>query len=273
MRILKSRIFAFILGAVIFGGIVGVSAYTIFANDIGYTPKDSTWKKSNGEDITNVKDAIDELYIKAGNKGSYTACMLLSGSKNTVSAKYHCDLGDGQLRNFYVLAVDGDDVKLIMEKNLTDEILVNSSKMLNWNSAITFFDKGNPGYTISQTWLKKVKKVGLPDAQDIANASNILNWNTSVSTETYLGGSTSQRSNYDWLYNNTKGCSSRGCSVTLPDSDGYPAGYWARNTNSNDNTRAFGVDCYGSINLLSILNITSRGVRPVITVSKTNLAG
>ena len=61
----KSNIFSFLLGAIIFGGIVGVSAYTILANDIGYTPKDSTWKKSNGEDITNVKDAIDELYIKA----------------------------------------------------------------------------------------------------------------------------------------------------------------------------------------------------------------
>ena len=63
----KSNIFSFLLGAIIFGGIVGVSAYTIFANDIGYTPKDKTWKKSNGEDITNVKDAIDELYNNVNN--------------------------------------------------------------------------------------------------------------------------------------------------------------------------------------------------------------
>ena len=67
-KVFKSRIFAFVLGAIIFSGITAVSAYTIFANDIGYTPKDSTWKKSNGEDITNVKDAIDELYSKAINK-------------------------------------------------------------------------------------------------------------------------------------------------------------------------------------------------------------
>jgi len=64
-KIIKNPIFTFILGALIFGGIVGVSAYAIFANDIGYTPKDTTWKKSNGEDITNVKDAIDELYSKS----------------------------------------------------------------------------------------------------------------------------------------------------------------------------------------------------------------
>ena len=69
-KIIKNPIFTFILGSLIFGGIVGVSAYTIFANDIGYTPKDSTWKKSNGEDITNVSDAIDELYTKINDNAS-----------------------------------------------------------------------------------------------------------------------------------------------------------------------------------------------------------
>lgn len=66
-KIFKSRLFTFVLGAIIFSGITAVSAYTIFANDIGYTPKDTTWKKSNGEDITNVKDAIDDLYDKVNN--------------------------------------------------------------------------------------------------------------------------------------------------------------------------------------------------------------
>ena len=63
-KIFKNPIFTFILGAVLFSGITAVSAYTILANDIGYTPKDSTWKKSNGEDITNVGEAIDGLYEK-----------------------------------------------------------------------------------------------------------------------------------------------------------------------------------------------------------------
>jgi len=63
-KFIKNNIVGFILGAVIFTGITSVAAYTIFANDIGYTPKDTTWKKSNGEDITNVEDAIDDLYSK-----------------------------------------------------------------------------------------------------------------------------------------------------------------------------------------------------------------
>ena len=69
-KIIKNNLFGFILGVIIFGSI-GVAASQLFANDIGYTPKDSTWKKSNGEDITNVKDAIDELYTKANDKDNY----------------------------------------------------------------------------------------------------------------------------------------------------------------------------------------------------------
>ena len=58
----KSNIFSFILGSIVFGSIGAYAAYSVLASDIGYTPSDTTWKKANGEDITNVKDAIDDLY-------------------------------------------------------------------------------------------------------------------------------------------------------------------------------------------------------------------
>lgn len=54
-KFLKSRIFPFILGAIIFSGITA-SAYTILASDVTYTPSNSSWE------VDNVKDAIDELY-------------------------------------------------------------------------------------------------------------------------------------------------------------------------------------------------------------------
>ena len=60
----KGYIFSFILGAIVFGSVGTYAAYSVLADNIGYTPKDNTWKKANGEDITNVKDAIDELYSK-----------------------------------------------------------------------------------------------------------------------------------------------------------------------------------------------------------------
>lgn len=99
-KIFKNPIFTFILGAIIFGGIVGVSAYTIFANDIGYTPKDSTWKKSNGEDITNVKDAIDELYSKSkdftNGLGQTKINMVRVGYRNEAGIETPLELNEGK---------------------------------------------------------------------------------------------------------------------------------------------------------------------------------
>ena len=102
-KIIKNPIFTFILGALIFGGIVGVSAYTILANDIGYTPKDSTWKKSNGEDITNVKDAIDELYSKASLVGWNLNYDILYKKDQTSSIDYS-----------YIISEDDTKYKSIM---------------------------------------------------------------------------------------------------------------------------------------------------------------
>ena len=61
-RLLKSRIFAFLLGALIFSGLTAVSAYSLFANQVGFTPTDTTWKKENGDNITNIEEALNELY-------------------------------------------------------------------------------------------------------------------------------------------------------------------------------------------------------------------
>lgn len=94
-KIIKNPLLTFILGAIIFGGIGIVSAYTLFAGDIGYTPKDATWE------VDNVKDAIDELYekkdIKSGLAFLYTAKgdgLTLSHNYNPYSAYldiYHLD--------------------------------------------------------------------------------------------------------------------------------------------------------------------------------------
>ena len=61
-RIIKSRVFVFILGAILFSSIT-VFASSYLAKDISFTPKNTNWKKEDGTDITNVKDALDELYV------------------------------------------------------------------------------------------------------------------------------------------------------------------------------------------------------------------
>ena len=60
---MKQRIIGFILGAVVFGSVGLVSGAILYqASEIGYTPKNNTWKKSNGDKIETIEDAIDELY-------------------------------------------------------------------------------------------------------------------------------------------------------------------------------------------------------------------
>ena len=54
-KVLKNPIFTFILGFVIAVGMTTVFAYSYFAPDVGYTPRDNTWN------VDNVKSAIDDL--------------------------------------------------------------------------------------------------------------------------------------------------------------------------------------------------------------------
>lgn len=58
-KIFKKPIFMFILGGIVFSGIAVLAS--IAATSITYEP---SWTKANGDPITNVKDALDELYIK-----------------------------------------------------------------------------------------------------------------------------------------------------------------------------------------------------------------
>jgi hypothetical protein len=60
---MKKYFIGFIFGLII-AGTISVSAYTLLAKDVSYTP---SWTKENGESINNVKDALDELYNKSNN--------------------------------------------------------------------------------------------------------------------------------------------------------------------------------------------------------------
>lgn len=60
-KLLKSRVFFFILGAIIFSGITGVVAADLASSKVAY---DNTASHSSK---TTVQDAIDDLYDKADN--------------------------------------------------------------------------------------------------------------------------------------------------------------------------------------------------------------
>ena len=54
-KVFKNPLITFILGAIIFGSISTVFAYSNFSPDVSYTPKDIAWN------VDNVSDALDEL--------------------------------------------------------------------------------------------------------------------------------------------------------------------------------------------------------------------
>ena len=67
-KIFKSKLLFFVLGAIMFGSIGIAFAYSIFAQDVGFTPSDSDW------DVDNVKDALDDMrsYLEIYNNRGYT---------------------------------------------------------------------------------------------------------------------------------------------------------------------------------------------------------
>ena len=252
MRIFKKPIFMFVLGLVIAGSI-GVIAVNLSANNISY---------GNGT----VKDALDELY--SSSKG--VSCLYLSGTKGQIGSRYICDPGDGVARNFYILKVDTNEVKLIMEQNLSDT--VGTQKMLDWDTAMSFFFTG-AGSDIKTSW-KNVSDISLPDASDIAAATNITSWDGSTSmNDPYFGGSTSARVNYTWLYNYTRGCVAVGsCSNEYGDTDqNHAYGYWTSSSVSDNQNSAWQATRGGNLEKSIKSYSTYSGVRPVITMQKTQL--
>ena len=195
---------------------------------------------------------------------------------------YECDPGDGVKRNFYVLAVDNNKVKLIMEHNITEG---SGTTAMTWMNAMKYFRTG-AGASTKSAWTN-VDDVDLPMAQDIANAVGNTGWNMedknldgwfyfdkngSSYGQTQVAN-TSNLSNFRWLYNYTRECSAYGCdsATSLGSTEAY--GYWTRDivAQQKDSTgRAWCVHSRGDLTI-SFSSDTNLGVRPVITVLKSNI--
>ena len=182
---------------------------------------------------------------------------------------YECDPGDGTKRNFYVLKTKSDSVTLIMDRNI-------SNGTMTWNNAMKYIASNS----LETSW-KYVASVDLPKAQDIADAVGNSSWIAADSESTWWcfasHGQDSQSEpycntnatkSYNWLYDYTRACN--GCSNSLSDTDGYPYGYWTRDVVVGSSL-AWNVARDGRLTRSTVSNATIHGVRPVITISKSNL--
>ena len=87
-KLLNSKLFFFILGALVFGTASAVFAYDYVATNIGFTPLDTNWSASN------VKDALDSLNTKIDFGGCKVSDIKLSSNRIT----YSCNSNDTSYR-------------------------------------------------------------------------------------------------------------------------------------------------------------------------------
>ena len=153
-KIFKDPLFTFILGVVLTSGIA-VFASQLFASDIKYEPE---WKKSNGDDITNVAEAIDELYSKANNTNTsqydFTYTKKVSSNKIVINISGNDFYGfNCKLNNSTINATDNkcifDNLSEDTDYNVT---IVGTDNNLN-TVRKTFSFKTGTSLVMDQTYL------------------------------------------------------------------------------------------------------------------------
>ena len=231
---------------------------------------------TNANDITykngTVKDALDDLYSAPTVKKFCELKNETYGQKGQVGSMYECDPGDGVKRNFYILAINNDNsVDMIMQHNITEGT---ATTTMTWNNAMKYIDNNN----LKTTW-SNVLDVDLPKAQDIANAVGRSDWYAADNSswwclETKKQDTTSSPYCYNttlntlWLWDYTRDCSSWNCEHSLGSTEAY--GYWTRDLISGG-SNARPIYGHGTMDYGSISTSSKHGVRPVITVLKSNL--
>ena len=169
-------------------------------------------------------------------------------SKYDIGVTYTCELGDGEQNTFYVLETNGDNVSLILGMNLGNEVAwsEDGNNHKDDESAQAVTAKATLKERTS-AWTKLNEgQITLPTGQQIATAGGDTKWNNS----TYGNGISSAK----WL-----------CSYT----DVNKLGYWTSSPTTDGNYNAWLVHSTCTIN--STMTTEKMGIRPVITISKSQL--
>ncbi|HPF83623.1 MAG TPA: DUF6273 domain-containing protein, partial [Bacilli bacterium] len=208
----------------------------------------------------NVDDGSYTATLSGGKisvtNGSVTpkVCTLVTAkTPGTISIgdKYTCNPGDNTDRIFYVLEVTDSNISLIMDRNIDNTTVafcnqsgVNSSDGIacQADGAIAKMNATTSG------WAKVL--VNLPTGQQIANAGGLTTW---TDNGTYVSGLPA------WLYGN------------LSENPG-PYGYWTKTPQSDNAYYAWYVSYNGNLsNRYNVVLTEHQGVRPVITISKSQI--
>jgi hypothetical protein len=198
-----------------------------------------------------VRPVIEVLKSKLSsnnNTENTELCTLVSGKAYEIGSKYECELGDNDEKTFFVLETNGDNVSLIMNKNIDS-----NGKGTTSGNTVAWCKSGNDNScaadgaleylkTSTTGWTKLTEsQISLPSYDHIYKAAG--NKTSGLST---------------WLYGN------------LHVNNSAPHGYWTSTPRASYSNYAWYVYYGGSLNFRSV-DYDDYGVRPVITVSKSQM--
>ena len=187
-----------------------------------------------------------------GGGGSTTnaLCKLVApvttGELYTFGDEYTCNLGDNEEKTFFVLETNGDNVSLIMDRNI---------------------DSNGKGTTSGNkvAWCKSGK-------DNSCSADGALEYlKTSTTSWTKLTSSQISLPTYDQIKAANGGNDSSIPSWLYGNLNNPPYGYWTSTPYASDSRFAWRVSLGGSLNYDSVVD-GGGGVRPVITISKSNIS-
>ena len=247
--------------------------------------------KVDNNEITNVSTLHSGYYnvecqITVGNKNDIVQKEILIISKGT-SVYYNpetgkvCNQSDavsttgtktGCMKWYIYSDNNKNNFNMILDHNTTARVAYNStgsnSEMKEVKTALE---------SDTSTWDKSLN-ARLITANEIAKITGNTSFDEKTSTSnkgfyfdsnnTAQVANSTNKSKYAWLYDYTRGCKEYGCDIE--DSSTY--GYWTSTPVAGVNYMAWSVYTFGDLNCGSTSYPDDRGVRPVITVNKSDIS-
>ncbi len=211
-----------------------------------------------------------------------TLCTLIEGGAYDIGSKYECELGDNDPKIFYVLESSGSNISLIMSANVDSNGKAITSTNIpddkGFSAWVTLGDYMSAGGTASDfgsvgenslgplTALKKLKEftkpwkklapsqIVLPTANQVATAGGDTKWSESSTGNGF--------SSATWLYDNLNGTTNAVSGIY---------GYWTSTAVASTSNRAWRVYSTGNFLSYFVSYDEGYGIRPVITISKSQL--
>ena len=265
---------------------------TVGDYDVKYNQEKNKYEATEKGNTSVTYKNGEEVYFNVDDGTKCTS----SEAVSTTGTKSGC-------MKFYAFNDDGGDtVNLILDHNTTAKVAWNLSesnasgpkevlKQLNDDTKSWVGTKTPSNYTMDQTGqASKAKyaidyssyKARLITANEIAQITGNTTWDertassyyyfdskTDKASDTCKNGNTTECS-YRWLYDRTgKYCTDYGC---LNNSDVDTLGYWTASSHADTSTIAWIVGNSPQVSSFNVSNSNGSGVRPVITVLKSNLS-